>query len=58
LIGAPKCALLPLSEKANSSVTVFPTKRAPAESNCSTTGADRDRVPDMARTTGLPPLVG
>ena len=33
LIGAPKCALLPFIENANSSVTVLPIKRAPASSS-------------------------
>ncbi len=58
LTGAPKWALLPFMEKASSSVTVFPARRAPASSSFCTVGAVRSLVPDRARTRGLPPPVG
>ena len=56
--GVPKCAFLPLSEKASSSVWVLPTKRAPASSSLCTIGAVRVLTPDKASTWGLPPPVG
>ena len=58
LIGAPKCALLPFIEKANSSVTVLPANIAPAFSSFCTVGAVRVLMPDIASTMGLPPPVG
>ena len=58
LIGAPKCALLPFIENANSSVTVLPAKRAPASSSFCTVGAVRILMPDIASSVGLPPPVG
>src|SRR4051812_32472369 len=56
--GVPKCAFLPLSEKASSSVWVLPTKRAPASSSAWTAGAVRVLIPDIARTCGDPAPVG
>ena len=57
-IGAPKWALLPFIEKANSSVTVLPTIAAPASSRRCTVGAVVDLMPDIASRNGLPPPVG
>jgi hypothetical protein len=58
LRGAPKCAFWPFMLKASSSVTVLPTKRAPASSSFCTVGAVRVLMPDSASTMGLPPPVG
>lgn len=58
LTGAPKCALLPFIENASSSVTVLPTKRAPASSSFCTAGAVVVLMPDIASRNGLPPPVG
>ncbi len=58
LMGEPKCAFLPLSEKASSSVWVLPTKRAPASSSAFTTGAVLALMPDCASTSGEPAPVG
>ena len=58
LSGAPKCAFWPFIENASSSVTVLPTKRAPASSRRCTVGAVALLMPDIASTNGCPPLVG
>ena len=58
LTGEPKCAFLPFIENASSSVTVLPTKRAPASSSRCTVGAVVVLMPDIASTNGWPPLVG
>src|SRR5262245_46049846 len=54
LTGGGKCAFTPISEKANSSVCVLPTNRAPDSSSSFTDGAVSVDGFDSANFSGLP----